>query len=152
VRAPFERRHGVAACLLLALGQAADARSRTDETPTGFRIVVHPENPEAFATREFVSDAFLKKTNRWPDGAVIRPVDHRFGSAVREEFSESVLRRSAAAVRNYWQQRIFAGRGVPPPEVGSDAEVIRYVREHQGGIGYVSAATDPSAVKVLSIR
>src|SRR5688572_11393029 len=138
-------------CLFVAI-HATDASARSDEAPTGFRVVVHPDNPQSAASREFVSDAFLKKASRWPDGEPLRPVDLRIGSSVREAFSQSILRRSAAAVRNYWQQRIFTGRGVPPPEVASDAEVIRYVGAHAGGIGYVSAAADPSAVKVLSIH
>jgi ABC-type phosphate transport system substrate-binding protein len=115
--------------------------------------VVHLENPEAFATRDFVSDAFFKKVSRWPSGERLHPVDLRFGSATRAAFSEAILRRSAAAVRSYWQQRIFTGRGVPPPEVESDAEVLRYVSEHRGGIGYISAAAAaPVDVKVLPIR
>ena len=46
----------------------------------------------------------------------IRPVDLRPNAATRRLFSERMLRRSVAAVRSYWQQRIFSGRGVPPPE------------------------------------
>lgn len=137
-------------CLVVA-ATAAGASTRADEAPS-FRVVVHPDNPQSVASREFVSDIFLKKTSRWSSGETLHPVDLRFGSAVREAFSQSILRRSAAAVRNYWQQRIFTGRGVPPPEVESDADVIRYVGTHAGGIGYVSMAADPSAVKVLSIR
>jgi hypothetical protein len=152
---PATRRTGigllVGLCLVVA-GYAAEAGARGNEVPPGFRVVVHPANHESFATRQLVSDVFLKKVSRWPDGEPIRPVDLTLGSAVREAFSQNVLRRSAAAVRNYWQQRIFTGRGVPPPEVVSDADVIRYVREHAGGIGYVSTAADPAAVKVLQIR
>ena len=138
-------------CLVLA-AYTAEAGARGNEVPAGFRVIVHPTNTESFASRELVSDVFLKKVNRWPNGEAIRPVDLALGSPIREAFSLNVLRRSAAAVRNYWQQRIFTGRGVPPPEVASDADVLRYVREHAGGIGYVSTATDPASVKVLSIR
>ena len=63
-----------------------------------------------------------------------------------------VLRRSPEAVRNYWQQRIFTGRGVPPPELASDEAVLAYVREHRGAVGYVSAAAETSSVKVLELR
>jgi hypothetical protein len=141
----------VGLCLVVA-AYAAEADARGNEAPPGFRVVVHPTNPESLATRQLVSDVFLKKVSRWPNGEPIRPVDLALGSAVREVFSQNVLRRSAAAVRSYWQQRIFTGRGVPPPEVASDADVLRYVREHAGGIGYVSMAADPAAVKVLQIR
>jgi hypothetical protein len=138
-------------CMIVGV-YAAEAGARNNEAPPDFRVVVHPTNPESFASRQVVSDVFLKKVSRWPNGEQIRPVDLTLGSPVRETFSQSVLRRSAAAVRSYWQQRIFTGRGVPPPEVSSDADVLRYVREHAGGIGYVSAAADSTTVKVLPLR
>src|SRR6478735_1450923 len=79
-----------------------------------FKIVVHPDRPGQ-VERSFLVDAFLKNVTRWPDDEAIRPVDQRADSATRRRFSESVLRRSVSAVKTYWQQRIFSGRGVPPP-------------------------------------
>ncbi len=117
-----------------------------------FVMVAHLSNSEESVSRAFLADAFLKKTTRWPNGEQLRPVDQRFDLPVRSWFSESVLRRSVAAVRSYWQQRIFAGRGVPPPEVDSDAAVLRYVYQHPGSIGYVSARADVKDVKVLRIH
>jgi hypothetical protein len=129
------------------LSQAAAA----GETAS-FVLVAQRENQESVLSRDFLSDAFLKKTTRWRTGDAIRPVDLRADSPVRAAFSASVLRRSVAAVRSYWQQRIFSGRGVPPPEVESDLAVIRYVREHSGAVGYVSAQADTHEVKVLTVR
>jgi len=65
------------------------------------------------------------------DGETALPVDLRSDSSVRRKFSESVLKRSVAAIRSYWQQRIFSGREVPPPELDSDAAVLRYVAKYR---------------------
>src|SRR5882672_8127515 len=89
-----------------------------------FVLIVNPKNPVGPLDREFVSDAFLKKTTRWGDGDTIRPVDLAPTSSVRANFSEKVLRRSVAAVRSCWQQRIFSGRDLTPPELGSDEAVL----------------------------
>jgi hypothetical protein len=123
-----------------------------DEPLTGFRVVVSAENPSLAISREFIADAFLKKATRWDNGEGIRPIDQRADSGVRAQFSRGVLRRSVSAVRNYWQQRIFSGRGVPPPELDSDAAVLRRVQQDRGAIGYVSEQADTSSVKVLSVR
>lgn len=120
-----------------------------------FVMVVHVSNPEQSLSRVFLAEAFLKKTTRWQNGEQLRPVDQRFDKPIRSSFSESVLLRSAAAIRSYWQQRIFSGRGVPPPALDSDAAVLRYVRQNPGGVGYVSAQADVNEVKdvkVLAIR
>jgi ABC-type phosphate transport system substrate-binding protein len=102
--------------------------------------------------REFLSDAFLKKTTRWQDDEAIRPVDLRPSSATRKYFSERVHKRSVAAVRSYWQQRIFSGRGVPPPELDDDAAVVRYVLKHPGAVGYVRGDSPLEGAKILQLR
>lgn len=140
--------------LLLAglLGAGGVGAAHAEDGAPTFRIVAHPGNAAAQVDREFVADAFLKKATRWPDGEAIRAVDQRFELPMRRDFSERILRRSVFAIRSYWQQRIFTGRGVPPPELESDQAVIRYVLSHRGAIGYVSANTEMGGAKVLTLR
>jgi ABC-type phosphate transport system substrate-binding protein len=117
-----------------------------------FRVVVNAGHATGTADRRFVTDAFLKKTTRWPDGSLIRPVDLGPASPVRERFSEEVLGRSVAAVKSYWQQLVFSGRGLPPPELDGDAEVVSYVATHAGAIGYVSPTANIEQVRMLTLR
>ena len=115
----------------------------------------HGKKFEAAATkvdRKFVTDAFLKKRTRWGDAQVIRPVDLSASSAVRRRFSDQVLGRSLDAVRRYWNQQVFSGRGVPPPQVNNEAAVVEYVLTHPGSIGYVTAGTDIRGAKVVMER
>jgi ABC-type phosphate transport system substrate-binding protein len=116
-----------------------------------YRVIVHPRNPVASAERIFVADAFLKKTTRWRHGEAIRPVD-LVDSAPRRKFTEDVLTRSVSAVRSYWQQQIFSGRGIPPPELDSDQDVVKFVLHNPGAIGYVSGHADLAGAKVLQVR
>lgn len=144
-----QRRAALAVLLalsLLAIGWAAAAQ------PPGFRVITHPSNPALSVERAFLADAFLKKTTRWPDDSLIYPVDQGPDSGVRQHFSEQILHRSVFAVRSYWQQRIFAGRGLPPPELDSDEAVLRYVLSRPGAVGYVSDRAELGGVKVLSVR
>ena len=140
---------GVIASVVL-LGSFGGAAALAGETE--FRVIVDPESSTTTATRELLTEAFLKKNTRWPDGETIRPVDQRSDSAVRRAFSEGILRRSVSAVRSYWQQRIFSGRDVPPPELDSDDAVVRYVTEHRGAVGYVSASTRTGETKVVTVK
>ncbi len=84
---------------------------------------------------------FLKKASRWDGGARVMPVDLEERSAVREAFSLRVHGKDTGAVKAFWQRMIFSGREVPPPEKKSAREVLDYIREHKGGIGYVPAGT-----------
>ena len=73
-------------------------------------------------------------------------------SPVRDSFSREVLGKSVPAVEQYWTQAIFSGRAVPPVEKRTDADVLAYVRETPGAIGYVSASTPTEGVKRLALR
>lgn len=124
--------------------------ARADEP--ALRLIVHSSNQLKAAPAAWLTDAFLKNVTRWPEGEVIRPVDQRSGTEVRRLFSQRVLRRSVAAVRSYWQQRIFSGRDVPPPEVDSDESVVAFVAKYAGAVGYVSGGAKLAGVRELSVK
>ena len=149
---------GRRACVVLAgLGAAMAIVSLAFEreargSGASFKLVVHPDNPLSSASRTFLSDAFLRNVGKWGDGRSIMPVDLRVDAAVRERFSKRVQGRSALAVKRDWQQRIFSGSGVPPPELSSDEAVLEYVLKHRGGIGYVSAETAVGKARTVAVR
>jgi len=117
----------------------------------GYQVIVHPNAPSTAVDRQFLEDAFLKKVTMWPRGEAIRPADLTPNSNVRREFTEAVLKRSVEAVRSYWQQRIFAGRDLPPPEFNTDDNVVKYVLTHEGAVGYVSGSANLKEAKVLTV-
>src|SRR5258708_37699636 len=92
----------MAAFALVAFFARLITASPEPPPPPPFVVIIHPSNPNRTLGRKFVGDAFLKKTTRWPDGSVIRPVDLVAESPVRERFSQDVLKRSAAEVKSYW--------------------------------------------------
>jgi ABC-type phosphate transport system substrate-binding protein len=125
---------------------------RAEKDAAAFVVVVHPSNPVKHATRADLAGIFLKKTTRWDDGETIRPVDQPAAAGVRRRFSEDVLQRSVAAVRRYWQQRIFSGRDLPPPEIQPEEAVISYVLQHRGAVAYVSSSAPLRDAKVIPLR
>jgi ABC-type phosphate transport system substrate-binding protein len=117
----------------------------------GLRVVVNEANPVFSLSREAVSELFLKKTTSWSDGTVVLPVDQFEDSEAREAFNRDFHHKSGKAVRAYWQQRIFSGRDVPPPEKDGDASVIAFVRRNRGAIGYLTTAGAVSGVKIVAV-
>jgi ABC-type phosphate transport system substrate-binding protein len=138
----------LAALALLAALVAAP----TQAAPSAYRVIVNQATAVTALDRKFLTDIFLKKTTRWPTGELIRPVDLGPDSAVRRRFTEDVMNRSVAAVKSYWQSLIFSGRAVPPPELDSDEEVMRYVAKHAGAVGYVSGVAELTGVKVVAVK
>ncbi|MEO5769556.1 MAG: phosphate ABC transporter substrate-binding protein [Polyangia bacterium] len=143
----------IVALLLVAPTPGLHTDVRAAAPVPAFRVIVNPENPTTNVDRKFVADIFLKKATRWGQlDSVVRPVDLRPDSPARRAFDEEVLRRSVSAVRNYWQQMVFTGRDVPPPELNSEEEMVAYVLRYPGAIGYVSGTIALQGAKVLTIK
>jgi len=138
------------AAILLAVLTAGLLRAEGEDS---FQVIVHADNPTPSMSRAEVSRLLLKKVSRWSFGTKppAHPVDQARGTAIREAFSLKIHKRKPSAVRSYWQQRIFSGRGVPPPEASSDTEVVEFVSGDVGAIGYVSKAAVLEGVKTLEV-
>ncbi len=119
----------------------------------GFTVVVHADNPATSIEREQLSRMFLKRVSKWPDGRPAEPIDLATSQPARLSFSASIHKKTVGAIRAFWQQQIFSGRDVPPAEKGSENDVMTYVQEHAGAVGYVSAgAALGSGLKVLVVH
>lgn len=116
------------------------------------RVIVNADNRITKVSKQFIADAFLKKRTRWGDDSAIQPVDLGQKNAVRSRFTRTYLDRDVSAVRRYWAQLVFSGRGVPPPEVGSEDDVVEYVAKNPGAIGYVSASAQLEGVKAVNVE
>jgi len=138
----------LAALALLVIGLAYP----TDAAEPRYKIIVHPDNPTTSVGRDFVRDAYLKKASQWRGGTTLRPIDLSTSFPVRERFTAEVLKKTPSQLKNYWNQRIFSGKGVPPPEVSSVKDMIQYVVSEPGAIGYIPDTVDAGDAKVIGVE
>jgi len=118
----------------------------------GFKVIVNPDNPASSVDRDFLRDVYLKKATEWSGGETTYPIDLASRFPERDRFTDQVIRKTAAQLRTYWNQQIFSGKGVPPPEADAVADVIEYVLANKGAVGYIPADADPGKAKVIRIR
>lgn len=83
------------------------------------------------------------------DGTALRPVNLAPGSGLRQRFLEAALQQSDADYVAYWTVRRYIGKGAPPVELRSSAEVIDYVGRTPGALGYIDAAEVRPGLHVL---
>jgi len=112
-------------------------------------VIVHPSNANAL-DNAMVSRIFTGKAKSFADGNKVIPVNQSSGSAVAEEFNKKALNKSSSQLKAYWSKLVFTGKGTPPKEVGSDAEVISLVAANPNIIGYVSKSAVDGSVKVVA--
>jgi ABC-type phosphate transport system substrate-binding protein len=137
---------------VLALSAGLVALSASAASTEDYKIIVNPGNPANELERQFVRDAYLRKSNLWGTGTTLRPVDLTSRFAVRDRFLHDVLRKNASQLRSYWNQQIFSGKGVPPPEVDTPASVVAYVLANPGAIGYLPHDADAGGAKVVRVK
>ena len=124
------------------------------EETLAFQVLVHASNPIKQLSKQDLSQLFLKKVKQWKDSnEAVLPVDLVDNSPVRQKFSERIHGREVASIKAYWQKQIFSGRGVPPEEKKTEEEVLKYVAENSGAVGYIAEATKIEGynVKVVEI-
>jgi ABC-type phosphate transport system substrate-binding protein len=119
---------------------------------SAYKVIINSSNGIDSASKSDISKWFLKKKTKWDDGQKIVPVDLSADSSVRESFTREIHGKSVSGIKNYWQKQIFSGKGTPPVEKGSDAEVLDFVKSNPGAIGYVSSDADVSGVKVITVN
>jgi ABC-type phosphate transport system substrate-binding protein len=117
----------------------------------GFRVIVHPSNPVTALRPAGISKLFLGKQTKWPNGESVQPIDQVESSPVRRKFSQAIHGMDVPSVKSFWQEVVFSGRGEPPPERASDADVLAYVRVNPNAVGYISDTTATDAVKVITV-
>jgi ABC-type phosphate transport system substrate-binding protein len=111
--------------------------------------VVSAKSAIATLTKVQMLDVFLGRVSQLPNGTRAVPIDQPEGSAARDEFYAKLADKSAAQMKAYWSKIIFTGRGQPPKEVASGADMKQRVAENPQAIGYMDERLVDDSVRVV---
>jgi ABC-type phosphate transport system substrate-binding protein len=95
-----------------------------------------------------IKDIFLGRKTRWSDGHKINFVTLE-QDPIHEVFLQSFVGKSARQFDYYWDKQVFTGRGKEPKSFKTAGELINYVSNTEGAIGYVTADEFNINIKVL---
>jgi hypothetical protein len=145
-------RPGTHLVMFVAVALAAAGTGDPVAAPDDYKVVVNPRNPITAIDRAFLREAYLRRTTDWAGGGPIRPIDLATRFAVRERFAIDVIRKTPAQLKRYWNQQIFSGKGVPPPEAESPAAAVAYVLGNTGAVAYLPLDADTGRAKVIGVK
>lgn len=106
-------------------------------------VVAGAASGAAGLSKEQVADVFLGKNPS------LTPVDQAESSPLREEFYTKVVGKSAAQAKSYWSKLAFTGKGTPPKEMASSADVKKALAANPALVGYIEKAAVDGSVKTL---
>lgn len=117
----------------------------------GVVVIANNSVPTDAVTAGDLQNIFLGRTTTWSDGSAVAAavID---GGATADEFLKSYVKKSPSQFQAFWKKAVFTGTGTPPEEFASDADILAYVAGTAGAVGFVSDATAPDGVKVLSVK
>ena len=112
-------------------------------------VIVHPSNADNIDQKS-IENIYLGKAKTFPSGASVLPVNLESSIATREEFDSKALNKSSSQLKSYWAQKVFTGKGTPPKEASSVAEMLELVSSNPNIIGYIDSSAVTDAVKVVA--
>jgi ABC-type phosphate transport system substrate-binding protein len=132
-------------CTLLGLALSLAVR------PVAADVVVVVSSTSSITTlsKIQVTDIFLGKVSRFPNGAPAVPIDQEEGSPARDEFYAAYAGRSPAQMKSHWAKIMFTGRGEPPKTASNSVKVKSIIAANPQAIGYIERGAVDSSVKVV---
>jgi hypothetical protein len=83
-------------------------------------------------------------------GEAVTVVNISPGNPVRGRFLAAYLGQDEEQYVAYWTVRRFIGKGTPPRDLSSVAEVVSFVQANPGAIGYIDSTDLRPGINVLS--
>jgi ABC-type phosphate transport system substrate-binding protein len=105
-------------------------------------VIVNPGNANP-PSADQISSIFLGKSTD------LTGVDLPDGNAHRNAFYQKVTGKDGAQLKAYWAKLVFTGKAQPLKELGSDAEVKKFVASNPNAIGYIDKGAVDGSVKVV---
>jgi len=115
-------------------------------------IIVNKANPVDAMTLAELRDVFLAERSRWPNGRKVTITMLDIGNPEREVMLRTIYRMREADFNRSFLRARFAGETTEEPKLlASPTNMVRFVFNAPGAIGYVRASSLDGSVKVLRI-
>ncbi|SPD75091.1 conserved hypothetical protein [uncultured Desulfobacterium sp.] len=98
-----------------------------------------------------LENIFLAKKTEWDNGQKIDFVTLQ-DCQTHDDFLTKYLKKTSAQFQRYFRSLVFTGKGKAPRAFQTEQSLVDYVAGAAGAIGYVSAGTNTSSVKVLTVN
>lgn len=131
---------------------AAEAFAQKDQEKGVF--IVNSSVPVIAVTKKEVEKIYLGKMNVWEGKLKISPCLMDPKTDIGKRFFDDVLDMSYRKFSKYWLKVVFSGLRPAPPEFKNPEDVISYVSQRDGGIGFIpeSMAKSLEGCKILKVR
>lgn len=112
-------------------------------------VITNPGSGVERLTRDEVTAIYMGRSKKLSSGLLAIPIDQAPTNPEKARFYRDLIDKELPEVNSYWARLTFSGRGTPPRQVNSAAEVIETVATNKGAIGYIPRANVDRRVHVV---
>lgn len=112
-------------------------------------VVVNARSGVAAMTRNEVINVFFGRNRQFFNGLEAMPVDLQDSHPKRLQFYKMLVGKDVSEINAYWSRQIFTGRMQAPPRLASTEEVLKWIVDRPGGIGFVELSRADARVRVV---
>lgn len=102
-------------------------------------------------SKEAIQNIFLGQQTTWEDGTKIKFAYLQLDPTDKIFLREYMYYTNTRYIR-HWRSQVFSGKGEMPPMLKSDEEMLQFIKENKGSIGFVTSGADTGSVKTLSVK
>ncbi len=102
-------------------------------------------------TKQNTQLVFLGKSKKWDDGKKIYIAVLKKGK-MHEEFLKEYVKKNPTRFASYWRMIVVSGIGYPPKKFKTEANLVSYVADKEGAIGYISSETPHENVNIIIVK
>ena len=116
-------------------------------------VIVNSSNSVTQLSKAALRNIYLGNTSTWENSKQIVIIDYVADNQLRNSFSELYLNLSPKRVSMIWIKASLSGKTIPPKVFHTEDEIIKFVSENEGAIGYLGKASNlPQNIKIVQIQ
>ena len=135
------------------------AESKAEQVnPEEIVLVCHKDVPLSTVSKAEVLEIFLGKTTSLGEKKVKIKLATLKDGPVHISFVRYYIKKTVSQFKNFWKKQVFSGKAKMPKSFNTEKELIEYVSQKEGAIGYVHIKTSndkeliSKEVKIISIK
>ncbi len=114
-------------------------------------IVANPSLDIKTLSQRNAKKIFLGELPIWNNGLKVTVAVHT-SSEVYKQFTKQVCQKSTFQFENYWRRNLFTGKSLLPRLFKTEGELIKYISQTEGAIGFVSSKKSAANLKIIEIK
>ena len=120
----------------------------------GYVVIVNAKLGVTNLSRQELREIYNGDKTFWKNGQRVRAARLGDSDPLTVEFLQANLNESATQFLQAWRHKLFSGRALPPRKIDSPVELMSFVEQSDGAIGFLQAnkPITSKSVTVVSIH